>query len=40
MEAGGVPCFLTPERGADALAALIEHGELNRDGSTMGGGSR
>mgnify|MGYP000082387677 CR=1 FL=1 len=32
MEDGGVPSYLTPERGADALAALLEYGRLNRDG--------
>lgn len=44
MEAGGIPCFLTPERGADAVAALVEYGEVNREagsdsGAAAGGGA-
>jgi len=31
MESAGVPCFLTPERGADAVAAMLEYGRLNRE---------
>jgi len=40
MEERGVPCFQTPERGADALAALLEYGRLNRRGSANGGDDR
>ena len=37
MEAGGIPCFRTPERGADALAALLVYGKLVREAGSSHG---